>query len=47
MWVYMEYYQHEVSGLYYVNRYRDNMDLSTTPYGFKSYGLTPHRINDR
>lgn len=57
MWVYMEYYQHKASGLYYVIRYCDNTELSTTPFGFKSestainyitaHGLTPHKINDR
>ena len=57
MWIRMEYYQHEASGLYYVIRYRDNMELSTTSFGFKSeddtinyitaHDLVPHRINDR
>lgn len=34
-WVYMEYYRHS-DGLYYVVRYRENWELSTTPYGFKT-----------
>lgn len=57
MWNYMEYYQHKASGIYYVIRYRDNGELSTTPFGFKSedatidyitaHGLVPHKISDR
>ena len=57
MWVYMEYYRHNASEIYYVIRYRDNGELSTTPFGFKSedsaidyimaHGLTPHKINNK
>ena len=34
-WVYMEYYRH-LDSLYYVIRYRENGDMSITPYGFKT-----------
>lgn len=57
MWVYMEYYQHKANGLYYVIRYRDTMELSTTPFCFKTestainyiiaHGLTPHKIDNK
>lgn len=57
MWNYMEYYQHKKSGIYYVIRYRNDTELSTTPFGFKSedsaidyimaHGLAPHKISDR
>ena len=57
MWDYMEYYQHKDSGIYYVIRYRNGTELSTTPFGFGSedsaidyimaHGLVPHKISDR
>lgn len=34
-WVSMEYYKH-LDGLYYVVRFRENGELSTSPFGFKS-----------
>ena len=34
-WVSMEYYKH-LDGLYYVVRFSENGELSTSPFGFKS-----------